>query len=144
MLGGLTNVKEPDERESIALLKRLQEKSGPAWGRSRCCDCGGGIGRVTRNVLMAFYDKAWLCVGAVQRDAKLRRHIAWHRWTLSSSALRLWRPVCVCATLCAPMQLSACAADCRRLRRRQPSTIWCGFSGAIAVALLFLLLLLLL
>lgn len=57
MLGGLTHLKEPDEKDSIALLKRIKEKSSPQWGGGKCCDCGAGIGRVTRDVLMGFFDK---------------------------------------------------------------------------------------
>lgn len=57
MLGGLTNLKEPDEKESIALLNRLKERCAPEWGLGKCCDCGAGIGRVTRDVLMGFFEK---------------------------------------------------------------------------------------
>lgn len=50
MLGGLTELQEPDEKESHALLDMLQAAPYNV-GRGRAADCGAGIGRVTQNVL---------------------------------------------------------------------------------------------
>lgn len=54
MLGGLTEVAEPDERESKLMIKTLRQRG---VGRARACDCGGGIGRVTHKVLLEFFDR---------------------------------------------------------------------------------------
>ncbi len=60
MLGGLMELKEPDERSSLALVQALQEGG---TGRKRACDVGGGIGRVTQNVLL----KCFECVDLVEQ-----------------------------------------------------------------------------
>jgi protein N-terminal methyltransferase len=55
MLGGLLELKAPDESESLALLRDLQATQG--LGNKRACDVGGGIGRVSRNVLTKVFEK---------------------------------------------------------------------------------------
>ena len=50
MLGGLAQVAPADEKESLQLLKRLKS-SRPEMSWKRAADLGGGIGRVTKNVL---------------------------------------------------------------------------------------------
>jgi len=60
MLGGLMDLQEPDERSSLALVRALQEGG---TGKKRACDVGGGIGRVTRNVLLECFE----CVDLVEQ-----------------------------------------------------------------------------
>ena len=56
VLGGALHTHEPDVAHSLAMLERLR-KSRPALGRARALDVAGGVGRVTRCVLSAHFDK---------------------------------------------------------------------------------------
>jgi protein N-terminal methyltransferase len=70
MLGGLMELKEPDERSSLALVQALQ---GSGTGRKRACDVGGGIGRVTQNVLLKCFETVELveqCPAFLERAAR--------------------------------------------------------------------------
>ena len=70
MLGGLLELKEPDERSSLALLHELQERG---TGKKRACDVGGGIGRVTQNVLLKCFESVDLveqCPAFLERAAR--------------------------------------------------------------------------
>jgi protein N-terminal methyltransferase len=58
MLGGLTELKAPDEADSKELLKLLQTEHHV--GKEKVCDCGGGIGRVSQNVLAHYFDQLTL------------------------------------------------------------------------------------
>jgi protein N-terminal methyltransferase len=55
MLGGLLELKEPDEAASLELLRSLQ--SSHLLGNKSACDVGGGIGRVSKNVLMKLFER---------------------------------------------------------------------------------------
>ena len=57
MLGGLTELKGPDEKDSQEVLKQLTAKDGKyKVNVGCCCDLGAGIGRVTQNVLLHFFE----------------------------------------------------------------------------------------
>lgn len=56
MLGGFGGLTFPDIRASITFLQFLF-KIKPSPGRQQALDCGAGIGRVTKNLLIQFYDK---------------------------------------------------------------------------------------
>jgi protein N-terminal methyltransferase len=55
MLGGYADINFPDIRASQNFLNNLY-KTKPAPGRTRALDCGAGIGRVAKNLLLTFYD----------------------------------------------------------------------------------------
>ncbi|CAG0881428.1 unnamed protein product, partial [Cyprideis torosa] len=55
MLGGFGTVSRVDLWGSERFLKALLKKS-PTPKRERCCDCGAGIGRISRNLLYRFFD----------------------------------------------------------------------------------------
>lgn len=54
MLGGLSMVDRTDIHSSSEFLKQLL-KMKPAVGNERALDCGAGIGRVTKNLLVKFF-----------------------------------------------------------------------------------------
>ncbi|KAJ1955502.1 hypothetical protein EC988_001848 [Linderina pennispora] len=57
MLGGLEYVHEPDIRDSTAFLSKLVSQGKLTSGTSYACDCGAGIGRVSKHFLTAQFDK---------------------------------------------------------------------------------------
>lgn len=65
MLGGFGSISHIDVRGSINFLQELY-KMKPAPGRRVALDCGAGIGRVTKNLLIPLYQT----VDAVEQDAK--------------------------------------------------------------------------
>ncbi|CAB3401075.1 unnamed protein product [Caenorhabditis bovis] len=54
MLGGFSQLHEPDVAMSKNFINNLKKKN-IATSFETCLDCGAGIGRVTKNVLMPFY-----------------------------------------------------------------------------------------
>jgi len=54
MLGGFAHITKTDVRGSTAFLKTLMNTL--QMGRSRALDCGAGIGRVTKNLLLPLFD----------------------------------------------------------------------------------------
>ncbi|XP_058067022.1 N-terminal Xaa-Pro-Lys N-methyltransferase 1 [Anopheles bellator] len=63
MLGGFGSISFIDIRGSEQFLKHLY-KQKPAPGKSRALDCGAGIGRVTRNLLVPAFER----VDLVEQD----------------------------------------------------------------------------
>ncbi len=65
MLGGLLELKLPDETASLKLLQTLQnstqeeqqQQQRQPLGKKRACDVGGGIGRVSKNVLLKLFER---------------------------------------------------------------------------------------
>ncbi|KAJ1824981.1 hypothetical protein LPJ56_002766 [Coemansia sp. RSA 2599] len=57
MLGGLEEVHGPDVRDSLAFVDKLKKDARLSLGTSYACDCGAGIGRVTKHFLTARFDK---------------------------------------------------------------------------------------
>ncbi|XP_053658451.1 N-terminal Xaa-Pro-Lys N-methyltransferase 1-A [Anopheles marshallii] len=55
MLGGFGSISFIDIRGSELFLKHLY-KQKPAPGRSRALDCGAGIGRISKNLLLPLFD----------------------------------------------------------------------------------------
>lgn len=54
MLGGFSYITKTDVKGSSAFIKDLMNSE--RTGRSRALDCGAGIGRVTRNLLLPLFD----------------------------------------------------------------------------------------
>lgn len=63
MLGGLSCVNIVDIQFSKQFLQHVL-KTKPAPGKNYACDCGAGIGRITKNLLVQFFDK----VDLVEQD----------------------------------------------------------------------------
>eukprot|EP01084_Bolivina_argentea_P274681 468233_1 len=69
MLGGQDSVDGPDREGNEEFLKDLKH-SFPSIGSELVADCGGGIGRVTKGVLLDYFDEVVLvdqspqCIGA--------------------------------------------------------------------------------
>ncbi|KAJ2334794.1 hypothetical protein GGH92_008218, partial [Coemansia sp. RSA 2673] len=57
MLGGLDQVHTPDIRDSRAFLTKLQSNPTLSLSTKYACDCGAGIGRVTKNLLLPLFDR---------------------------------------------------------------------------------------
>ncbi|KAJ1642142.1 hypothetical protein J3B02_003048 [Coemansia erecta] len=57
MLGGLEEVHRPDIRDSLAFLDKLRADPKLSLNTTYACDCGAGIGRVTKHFLTARFDK---------------------------------------------------------------------------------------
>ncbi|KAJ2230789.1 hypothetical protein H4R99_006247 [Coemansia sp. RSA 1722] len=57
MLGGLEEVHGPDIRDSLAFVDKLRQDPGLSFATNYACDCGAGIGRVTKHFLTARFDK---------------------------------------------------------------------------------------
>ncbi|KAJ1988684.1 hypothetical protein GGI25_006290 [Coemansia spiralis] len=57
MLGGLEMVHSPDVRDSGAFINKLRSKLALNFGSKYACDCGAGIGRVTKYFLLEQFDK---------------------------------------------------------------------------------------
>ncbi|XP_055620906.1 N-terminal Xaa-Pro-Lys N-methyltransferase 1-A isoform X2 [Toxorhynchites rutilus septentrionalis] len=68
MLGGFGSISFTDTRGSDLFLKNLF-KMKPAPGRSVALDCGAGIGRVSKNLLMNWFEK----VDLVEQDEQFCR-----------------------------------------------------------------------
>ncbi|KAL7753714.1 hypothetical protein RI367_000645 [Sorochytrium milnesiophthora] len=65
MLGGYSSVSLADAAESTAFLSQFLGKGDLAIGTERACDCGAGIGRVTK----MFLSKHFRHVDLVEQDA---------------------------------------------------------------------------
>jgi protein N-terminal methyltransferase len=65
MLGNLLQISLPDVQGSLNFLKQVF-KLKPAPPKNRCLDCGAGIGRVSKNVLM----QEFTTVDLVEQDPK--------------------------------------------------------------------------
>ncbi|KAJ1851207.1 hypothetical protein LPJ73_003111 [Coemansia sp. RSA 2703] len=57
MLGGLEEVHAPDIRDSLAFIDKLRKDLSLLFGTSYACDCGAGIGRVTKYFLSTRFEK---------------------------------------------------------------------------------------
>ncbi|KAJ2718677.1 hypothetical protein GGI07_005647 [Coemansia sp. Benny D115] len=57
MLGGLEEVHGPDIRDSLLFLQKLRKDPSNSTGSGYACDCGAGIGRVTKHFLSTQFDK---------------------------------------------------------------------------------------
>ncbi|PIA18475.1 methyltransferase like 11A-like protein [Coemansia reversa NRRL 1564] len=57
MLGGLEVVHSPDVRDSLKFLAKILSSTSAPVGSAYACDCGSGIGRVTKHVLLDHFDK---------------------------------------------------------------------------------------
>ncbi|KAJ2899970.1 hypothetical protein IWW38_000768 [Coemansia aciculifera] len=57
MLGGLDHVHTPDIRDSHAFLAKLKADPSLAISATYACDCGAGIGRITKNLLLPLFDR---------------------------------------------------------------------------------------
>ncbi|KAI7831929.1 alpha-N-methyltransferase NTM1 [Kickxella alabastrina] len=66
MLGGLEEVHGPDVRDSLAFIQKLRADSSLKVGLAYACDCGAGIGRVTKYFLTTQFDK----VDLVEQNSK--------------------------------------------------------------------------
>ncbi|KAJ2401878.1 hypothetical protein GGI23_001102 [Coemansia sp. RSA 2559] len=66
MLGGLEIVHDPDIRGSSSFLAKLRSDTSLRVGTGYACDCGAGIGRVTKHFLLKHFDK----VDLVEQNAK--------------------------------------------------------------------------
>ena len=94
MLGGLSEVAPVDEKESLQLLKRLKS-SRPEMSWSAAADLGGGIGRVTKNVLALHFQK----VDLIEQNASLtsmakKDYLAdcSQLRAIETSGLQTWKP----------------------------------------------------
>lgn len=56
MLGGFGFISQIDVRDSRLLLKQLFNSKAPP-GKNHVLDCGAGIGRITKHLLVDFFDK---------------------------------------------------------------------------------------
>ncbi|KAJ1962603.1 hypothetical protein GGI12_002554 [Dipsacomyces acuminosporus] len=56
MLGGLEIVHEPDVRDSLDFLSKLRADPELRFGSKYACDCGAGIGRVTKHFLLKEFE----------------------------------------------------------------------------------------
>uniref|UniRef100_A0A182JS85 Alpha N-terminal protein methyltransferase 1 n=1 Tax=Anopheles christyi TaxID=43041 RepID=A0A182JS85_9DIPT len=65
MLGGFGSISFIDIRGSEQFLKQLY-KQKPAPGRKRALDCGAGIGRISKNLLLPWFDQ----VDLVEQDGQ--------------------------------------------------------------------------
>ena len=59
VLGGYPELSPPDIVGSSAFLKKLWERR-PSLGRNRAIDCGAGIGRVTKHLLLPLFEDVHL------------------------------------------------------------------------------------
>ncbi|KAJ2745519.1 hypothetical protein GGI20_002123 [Coemansia sp. BCRC 34301] len=57
MLGGLDKVHTPDIRDSHAFVTTLQSNPTLELSTKYACDCGAGIGRVTKHLLLPLFDR---------------------------------------------------------------------------------------
>ncbi|KAJ2808361.1 hypothetical protein H4R20_000910 [Coemansia guatemalensis] len=57
MLGGLEVVHRPDVRDSLKFIAKIRSNTSAPVGSAYACDCGSGIGRVTKHVLLDQFDK---------------------------------------------------------------------------------------
>ncbi|KAJ2765034.1 hypothetical protein IWQ57_004935 [Coemansia nantahalensis] len=57
MLGGLAFVHDPDVRDSLEFISTLYAGSASSPGSQYACDCGAGIGRVTKHMLLSRFAK---------------------------------------------------------------------------------------
>lgn len=68
MLGGLSMIDSTDVKGSLQFLNDLF-KMKPSPQSQRALDCGAGIGRITKNVLVNYFD----CVDLVEQDENFVR-----------------------------------------------------------------------
>ncbi|KAJ2004489.1 hypothetical protein H4R26_002471, partial [Coemansia thaxteri] len=66
MLGGLEIVHRPDIAGSREFLTKLRSDPSLALGSKYACDCGAGIGRVTKHFLLPMFDR----VDLVEQNSK--------------------------------------------------------------------------
>uniref|UniRef100_A0A1Q3FJM2 Alpha N-terminal protein methyltransferase 1 n=1 Tax=Culex tarsalis TaxID=7177 RepID=A0A1Q3FJM2_CULTA len=74
MLGGFGSISFTDIRGSDAFLKNLF-KLKPAPGRGQALDCGAGIGRVSKGLLMSWFDRVDLAEQDEQFCEKARNEL---------------------------------------------------------------------
>uniref|UniRef100_A0A336MG84 Alpha N-terminal protein methyltransferase 1 n=1 Tax=Culicoides sonorensis TaxID=179676 RepID=A0A336MG84_CULSO len=65
MLGGFASISYCDVQGSSQFLQQIF-RTKPSPGRTYACDCGAGIGRVSKNLLINFFDK----VDLVEQDPR--------------------------------------------------------------------------
>ena len=83
MLGGFGFISNTDVAGSALFIRKVLAQSGCAARRTigpenkvaRALDCGGGIGRVTRDLLSKLADKVDLLEGNAEFTAKAREHV---------------------------------------------------------------------
>uniref|UniRef100_A0A224YGV7 Alpha N-terminal protein methyltransferase 1 n=1 Tax=Rhipicephalus zambeziensis TaxID=60191 RepID=A0A224YGV7_9ACAR len=56
MLGGYSEISSIDIHSSNRLLKQFHEDKAAPLGRQRALDCGAGIGRITKHLLLPLFD----------------------------------------------------------------------------------------
>lgn len=56
MLGGYSELSSTDVHSSQRLLKQFQEDKAAPLGKLRALDCGAGIGRITKHLLLPLFD----------------------------------------------------------------------------------------
>ncbi|GFG29037.1 hypothetical protein Cfor_02069 [Coptotermes formosanus] len=56
VLGGFGFISQTDIQGSLSFLKQLFKLQNPP-GHGRALDCGAGIGRITKHLLLRFFDK---------------------------------------------------------------------------------------
>lgn len=56
MLGGYSEISSTDIHSSHRLLKQFRENKESPLGRLRALDCGAGIGRITKHLLLPMFD----------------------------------------------------------------------------------------
>ncbi|KAJ1734695.1 hypothetical protein LPJ61_000935 [Coemansia biformis] len=57
MLGGLEFVHGPDVRDSLDFITKMRAGDASGSGHGYACDCGAGIGRVSKHMLLSRFDK---------------------------------------------------------------------------------------
>ncbi|KAJ3383600.1 hypothetical protein HDU92_004055 [Lobulomyces angularis] len=57
MLGGFEILTEPDVKDSSSFIQEFVTGNNPRLNTDLCCDCGAGIGRVSKNFLLKYFKK---------------------------------------------------------------------------------------
>jgi hypothetical protein len=159
MLGGFGVLTVEDVKGSTAFLEKLWAMR-PALGRGVVVDCGAGIGRVTKHLLLPLFASvhlleqsppliaqapAYLGAAGAARTTLLNigMQVPWGGGKLRVARTAL--AVVAAAVLKVAVYLAECTdrrflgacraatpscAACRRLTRRRPRTTWCGCSGS--------------
>ncbi|KAG7388398.1 Alpha N-terminal protein methyltransferase 1B [Phytophthora pseudosyringae] len=71
VLGGFAHVSGVDIRESKRFLKHVRDAVRPEWGCHAAADCGAGIGRVSKLLLLPMFDR----VDLVEQSPRLLRGV---------------------------------------------------------------------